>query len=125
MDYDELRDRVKKLEDRMHLHEPMAVQYFYFIEGIAVRGDFGTSVKIRPGLDVFEILSTRIPATVVLNAFSLILSIPLGILFGSWAALKRNKWADNIISFWIVICISVPSFVFAGLHPRADYNLSA
>ena len=105
----------KKLEDRMHLHEPMAVQYFYFIEGIAVRGDFGTSVKIRPGLDVFEILSTRIPATVVLNAFSLILSIPLGILFGSWAALKRNKWADNIISFWIVICISVPSFVFASL----------
>lgn len=105
----------KKLEDRMHLHEPMAVQYFYFIEGIAVRGDFGTSVKIRPGLDVFEILSTRIPATVVLNAFSLILSIPLGILFGSWAALRRNKMADNVISFWIVICISVPSFVFASL----------
>ena len=37
----------RKLEDRMHLHEPMAVQYFYFIEGIVVRGDFGTSVKKR------------------------------------------------------------------------------
>lgn len=79
------------------------------------KGDFGTSVKLRPGLDVFDILSVRIPATVVLNFFSLFLSIPLGILFGAWAALYRNKAIDNIISFWIVICISVPSFIFASL----------
>ncbi len=105
----------RKLEDRMHLHEPMAVQYYYFIEGIVTRGDFGTSVKIRPGLDVFEILSTRIPATVVLNVFSLLLSIPLGIIFGTWAALKRNKMTDTVISFFIVVFISVPSFVFASV----------
>ena len=36
-----------KLEDRMHLHDPMIVQYFYFLEGIVTRGDFGTSVKMR------------------------------------------------------------------------------
>lgn len=47
--------------------------------------------------------------------FSLFISIPLGILFGTWAALYRNRAIDNIISFWIVICISVPSFVFASL----------
>ncbi|MBQ9306508.1 MAG: ABC transporter permease [Clostridia bacterium] len=105
----------RKLEDRMHLHEPMAVQYYYFIEGIVTRGDFGTSVKIRPGLDVFEILSTRIPATVVLNVFSLLISIPLGIIFGAWAALKRNKPTDTVISFFIVVFISVPSFVFASV----------
>ena len=99
----------------MHLHEPMIKQYYYYLEGIVTRGDFGTSVKIRPGLDVFEILSTRIPATVVLNFFSLLISIPFGILFGTWAALHRNKAIDNIISFWIVVCISVPSFVFASL----------
>ncbi len=105
----------RKLEDRMHLHEPMAVQYYYFIEGIVARGDFGTSVKIRPGLDVFEILSSRIPATVILNVFSLVLSIPLGIIFGTWAALKRNKATDTVISFFIVVFISVPSFVFASV----------
>ncbi len=105
----------RKLEDRMHLHEPMVVQYYYFIEGIVTQGDFGTSVKIRPGLDVFEILSSRIPATVVLNVFSLLLSIPLGIIFGTWAALKRNKATDTVISFFIVVFISVPSFVFASV----------
>lgn len=104
-----------KLEAEMHLHEPMLAQYYYFIEGIVTRGDFGTSVKVRPGLDVFEILSIRIPPTVVLNFFSLLISIPLGIIVGTWAALKRNKLTDNILSFLIVICISVPSFVFASL----------
>ncbi len=105
----------RRLEDRMHLHEPMIVQYYYFIEGIVTKGDFGTSVKIRPGLPVFDIILERIPPTMVLNFFSLLLSIPLGILAGTIAALRRNTWLDNVISFLIVIFISVPSFVFASL----------
>ncbi|MBR1408600.1 MAG: ABC transporter permease [Clostridia bacterium] len=105
----------RRLEDRMHLHEPMIVQYYYFIEGIVTKGDFGTSVKIRPGLAVFDIIRERIPPTMLLNFFSLFISIPIGILAGTIAALKRNTWMDNIISFLIVIFISVPSFVFASL----------
>ncbi len=105
----------RRLEDRMHLHEPMIVQYYYFIEGIVTRGDFGTSVKIRPGLQVFDIIRERIPPTMLLNFFSLLISIPLGIISGTIAALKRNTWIDNVISFLIVIFISVPSFVFASL----------
>ena len=105
----------RRLEDRMHLHEPMIVQYYYFIEGIVTKGDFGTSVKIRPGLAVFDIIRERIPPTMLLNFFSLLISIPLGILAGTIAALRRNTWMDNVISFLIVIFISVPSFVFASL----------
>ena len=105
----------RRLEDRIPLHEPMIVQYYYFIEGIVTRGDFGTSVKIRPGLAVFDIIRERIPPTMLLNFFSLFISIPLGIIAGTIAALRRNTWADNVISFLIVIFISVPSFVFASL----------
>ncbi len=103
------------LEARMHLDKPMVVQYFYFLKGIVTEGDFGTSVKIRPGMDVFKILSTRIPPTMLLNVFSLLISIPIGIVVGTIAALKRNKMTDTVISFLIVIFISVPSFVFASL----------
>ena len=105
----------RKLEDRMHLNEPMVVQYAYFLGGILTRGDFGTSVKMRPGKEVFAIIRERIPPTVVLNLLSLLLSIPLGILAGTAAALRRNTWVDHLISFFIVIFISVPSFVFASL----------
>lgn len=104
-----------KLEERMHLHDPMPVQYYHFIKGIVTHGDFGTSVKIRPGLDVFEIIIERIPATMELNFYSLLISIPFGIFFGAWAALKRNRLTDHIISFMVVVFISVPSFVFASL----------
>ncbi len=105
----------KMLMAEMHLDKPMVVQYFYFIKGIVTEFDFGTSVKIRPGLDVFHILSTRIPPSMMLNFFALLISIPIGLVVGTIAALRRNKLADNVISFLIVICISVPSFVFASL----------
>lgn len=105
----------QKLEAEMHLDKPMIVQYFYFIQGVVTEGNFGTSVKVRPGMDVFEILKTRIPPTVLLNVLSLLIALPLGIIAGTIAALKRNKLADNVISFLIIIFISVPSFVFASL----------
>ncbi len=105
----------KMLEEQMHLDKPMYMQYYYFIEGIITEGDFGTSVKIRPGMSAFEIIESRIPPTVLLNVVSLLFSIPMGIIVGTIAALKRGKWIDTLISFLIVICISVPSFVFASL----------
>ena len=105
----------RKLEAEMHLNEPMIVQYYYFIKGVITEGNFGTSVKVRPGMDVFDIIASRIPPPVVLNIFSLLISIPLGIVLGTIAALKCNRTADHVISFLIVIFISVPSFVFASL----------
>ncbi|NMA93309.1 MAG: ABC transporter permease [Clostridiales bacterium] len=108
-------DVQKMMEEQMHLDKPMVVQYYYFLKGIVMEGNFGQSVKVRPGMDVFQIISSRIPPTVMLNIFSLIISIPLGIIVGTIAALNRNKIGDNIISFLIIIFISVPSFVFASL----------
>lgn len=103
------------LEARMHLDKPMVVQYYYFLKGIVTEGNFGTSVKIRPGMDVFQIISSRIPPTVMLNVLSLLISLPLGVLVGTIAALKRNKATDVVISFLIVVFISVPSFIFASV----------
>lgn len=104
-----------KLEEEMHLHDPIPVQLFYFIEGIVTELDFGTSVKIKPGVGVFSIIADRIPPTVALNFLSLFICIPLGLIAGTAAALKRNTWVDTVISFMIVLFISIPSFVFASL----------
>lgn len=105
----------KKLEDELHLNEPIPVQLVYFLKNIVTDFNFGTSVKIRPGADVFSIIADRIPPTVQLNLLSLLISIPLGLIAGTAAALKRNTWVDNVISFFVVLCISIPSFVFASL----------
>ena len=104
-----------KLEEEMHLHDPIPVQLFYFLKNIVVDFNFGTSVKIKPGVGVFSIIADRIPPTVALNFLSLFISIPLGLIAGTAAALKRNTWMDTVISFMIVLFISIPSFVFASL----------
>lgn len=99
----------------MHLDKPIYVQYFYYLKGIVTEFDFGTSVKVRQSLPVFEVIAERIPVTLKLNIVALIISVPIGIVTGTVAALKKNKAADHIISFLVVLCISIPSFVFGAL----------
>ena len=105
----------EKLEDKFHLNDPLPVQYFYFMEGIITGLDFGISVKLRPGLDVWGIIVSRLPPTMLINFISVFLSIPLGLMVGIIAALKRNTWIDTVISVFVILFISVPSFVFASL----------
>lgn len=104
-----------QLEEEMHLHDPIPLQLFYYLKNIVVDLNFGTSVKIKPGAPVFSIIGDAIPPTVGLNILSLFISIPLGLIAGFLAALKRNTWIDTVISFSVVMCISIPSFVFASL----------
>lgn len=106
---------VEMLESKMHLDKPMYVQFYYFLRGIIVDGDWGTSVKIRPSLPVWELISSRIPITIILNVLSIFISLPIGILFGTVAALFKNKIPDHIISVLVVLFISIPSFVFASV----------
>jgi oligopeptide transport system permease protein len=47
------------------------------------------------------------------NLYSILLSIPFGILLGIFAALKKNTWIDHAISTLTMVVISVPSFVYA------------
>ena len=106
---------VKMLEAQMHLDKPLVVQYAYFLKGIIFEGDFGISAKIRPKFPVFSVIAERIPISMTVNIVSLLISLPLGIIAGTTAALKRNRIPDHIISLLVVLFISIPSFVFASI----------
>lgn len=108
-------EAVAALEAKAHLNEPIWVQYGYFLKGVIFEGDWGVSTQIRPGVDAFTIIKERVPATMLLNILSLLISLPLGILAGTFAAVFKSKMPDHAISVLVVICISVPSFVFASL----------
>ena len=98
---------------RYHLDKPLAEQYAIFLRNF-ISFDFGESITLYPRRPVFEIMAEKIPMTLVLNLFSLIITIPIGIACGIIAALKKNTLADNAISTMVVINVSVPSFVFAA-----------
>ena len=57
----------------------------------------------------------RLPPTVLINVYSSLLSVPIGLGIGIYMALKKNQWQDHLLSILIMLFISVPSFVYAFL----------
>ena len=96
-------------------NEPYLVQFGIFLKDVFTEFDWGVSDKLFLGRDVLEIFSEKLPASMVVNLYSIILSIPIGIGLGIFAALKKNTWIDYFISTATMIVISVPSFVDAFL----------
>ena len=90
---------------------PVFQQYFRWLGNIVTKWHWGTSLTVNPNLSATTIIANRIPVSMSLNIISTLFSVPLGILLGIWAALKKNKPTDTIISTTVMILISVPSFV--------------
>ncbi|MDY2574542.1 MAG: ABC transporter permease [Bacilli bacterium] len=97
-------------------YDPIPVQLVNYIKRI-FHGDFGVGVNLpeyrnKPVWDVFV---EKLPPTVLINVYSTLFSVPLGIALGIFAALKKNRWQDHLISTGVMIFISVPSIVTAFL----------
>jgi len=116
-------------------NKPLLVQYWIYLKNIFTKGDFGTSWYIEFREGALEVLTKRLLPTVLVNLYSFIVSIPLGILLGIYAAIKKNKWQDQFISTMVMIFVSVPSYVYAflvqyffyfkwGLLPLTVYSLA-
>ena len=102
------------MEARYHLDKPLGEQYLIFLRNF-LSLDFGESMTLYPRRPVFAIISDKIPTTLMLNLFSLCLTIPIGLFCGITAALRKNTMIDHAISAMVVFNVSGPSFVFATL----------
>jgi len=94
-------------------NEPVMIQFGIFLKNIVTEFDWGVSDVLFFGQDVWDIFLERLPASMIVNFYSIILSIPIGIGLGIFAALKKNSWVDYMISTLTMVVISVPSFVYA------------
>lgn len=103
----------KILEELEGYNKPILEQFVIWIRNIIESGSLGRSLNRTR--DVTAILADRIPVSLRLNIVPYLLSIPIGIGLGIWAALKKNKLTDHLISIGVVIFISVPTFVVATL----------
>ena len=95
--------------------DPIPVQLFNYIKRIFTEGDFGVCVNIAQyrNKPVWDIFVEKLPPTVLINVYSSLIAVPVGIGLGIFAALKKNKWQDHTISTIVMVFISVPSFVYA------------
>ena len=94
--------------------KPILEQYGLFLK-FAFQGNFGCGENYKTGTEVWQVFTNRLPYTMVLNLVTIVLSIPLGLLLGIFAALKQNKWQDHLISTGVMVFVSVPSFIYAFL----------
>ena len=62
-----------------------------------------------------QIMARQLPPTALINVYSIIISIPLGLGLGTFMALKKNKWEDHVLNVLVMLFISVPSFIYAFL----------
>ena len=105
-----------QLRDRGYF-DPIPQQFIRYLTRIITEGDFGVGVNMPGyrGKAVWNAFIERLPPTILINIYSSLIAVPIGIALGIFAALKKNKWQDHFISTAVMVVISVPSFVYASL----------
>ncbi len=101
---------IAEAKKRWGLDQPFYIQYLKFFTS-AVQGDFGRSFKYAQ--PVSEVITMRLPATLELALFSVVIAIILAIPLGVWAGSKPNSWVDNVGTTFGLFGISMPSFWLA------------
>jgi peptide/nickel transport system permease protein len=89
------------------LDKPIMVQYFNWVGGI-FHGNLGESVTYHE--DVAKLMLKRFPITIYIGAITFVIATFLGVLAGMFAALRRGKLTDQIVTPLSYIGISIPIF---------------
>jgi len=104
-------ENVARLNAQLGLDRPLVQRYFIWL-GNLLQGDLGRSFSLnRPVID--EILE-RFNATLILSGLAFVMCSVLGILAGVISATRQYGLADKLITFSVLVGISVPSF-FLGM----------
>lgn len=104
----------KALEAKYGLDKPVLEQYTTYLKDIVTGFDFGPSLKQR-GRDVIEIIASGMKTSGMLGIVAAAIATVVGIVLGSVAALRRNKFVDKCIMVVTTACISMPSFIMGVL----------
>lgn len=110
----------QNIMEALGLDDPLIVQYFRFL-GDVVTFDLGDSF-IGARRPIVDELGERLPATLELITPAAILALGSGLLFGTYAAIRRKKPADYSLRLYSVIIYSMPIF-WLGLLLRLVFSV--
>jgi ABC-type dipeptide/oligopeptide/nickel transport system permease component len=100
-----------KLMASLGLDKPLHVQYLNYMWGV-MQLDFGVPFQ-SPGETVLELLARAWPPSLILGGLGMLIGVPLGILLGMAAALRRNSWIDYLASAVATLGLTIPVFVIS------------
>lgn len=101
------QETVNELRENLGLNKPLAVQYTDYIKDL-LQGDMGNSLKNHQ--PVFEEITARLPITIELAFYSILITIVLGLIAGIISAIRPYSFMDVGLMIVALIGISLPSF---------------
>jgi peptide/nickel transport system permease protein len=99
---------------QLGLNLPLHLQYFRYLSNVFT-GNWGQSISYARGSDVWDLIIYRLPKTMDLAFFSMIIASYLGVKIGIISAKHRNKFKDTILRSFGIIGVAFPVFVLGML----------
>jgi peptide/nickel transport system permease protein len=104
-------EQIENIRRDLGLNQPLMAQLWDWYANL-LRGDLGRSLLL--GQPVVQVTLVRLPVTVALSAYALVLTLLIGLVSGIVAALRQNTWVDQVAMVLAMLGISLPSF-YLGL----------
>ncbi len=99
--------QIAQLREDLGLNEPFLTQLFTWYGGL-LQGNLGRSILM--GQPVIDVMIFRLPVTLALAAYALVLTLLIGLTAGIFAALRHNTWVDQVAMIFAMFGISLPNF---------------
>lgn len=95
------------LQEKYRLNDPIPVQYAAWVRQI-LSGDFGTSVRTEK--PVLELIAQKLPVTIQLAAFAMVIAFAIGVPAGIVSAVRKGSLTDYSINIAALSGLSIPNF---------------
>jgi peptide/nickel transport system permease protein len=106
------QQNIAQLHEQLGLNRPLPEQYWLFVSGL-VQGQMGTSLTFRQ--PVRDLVLTRIPITIALAVYAMLLAAVITPVFGVAAAVYKGRLADHAIRIVFLLILTTPNFWFGIL----------
>ena len=102
------KEQIAAMRVRLGLDQPLPIQYVKWMKAFILEGDWGYSIKFRR--PVAEMISERLPATLLLLGIGFLITLLIAIPVGVYSAIKPYSWFDNFITTVSFAGQSVPVY---------------
>ncbi len=104
-------EQIANIRHDLGLDQPLATQFVRWYANL-LHGDLGRSLLL--GQPVLQATLFRLPVTIGLSLYALVITLVIGLVTGVLAALRQNTWVDQAAMMFAMIGISLPNF-YLGL----------
>ena len=105
------QEYIEQLRERYGLDQPFWVQYWRWVKGFP-QGDFGIAMSLQ-GTPVADLLKERLPMTLFINFWALVLALAIALPIGLYSATHQYSLLDYVLTFVAFIGIAIPGFILA------------